>query len=341
MARVYPQAADRATATEKQAQPPDAAMNTEDQVDIIAKERLSIITRILRERGIDINDKERPVLFSGQKGFFSNGVSASTFERGRAWTGQGFYVTDNPEYALKYIGFGDSENRTPTAYLAVIQLSVPVESIFLINIYPNVIRGRMAMMKALNEPWSPDLYDRTTDAVIAKLINGAPAFRFFPHGQQEPQDIAIRDPHIIVGGEAIALDLRRIALPGEIKEYDQKHGEEYRGIGDVTSVPVNIKSFNGLYSPVQHSLVDIKKGGIDFKPDKVDSAFAVKNSGGEISAKGGSASGGNFHIDPAMLEQLQNAPGFVPVIINIQPVDDLRLFLGIKENASNQPAGMV
>ena len=70
----------------------------------------------------------------------------------------------------------------------------------------------------------------------------------------------------------------------------------------------------------------LNKGGIDFKSDKVDSAFAVKNSGGEI----------KFHIDPAMLQQLQNAPGFVPVIINIQPMTDLRLFLGLNQEAPVQ-----
>jgi hypothetical protein len=36
-----------------------------------------------------------------------------------------------------------------------------------------------------------------------------------------------------------------------------------------------------------------------------------------------------------MLQQLQNATGFVPVIINIQPMTDLRLFLaGISHNTS-------
>jgi hypothetical protein len=38
-----------------------------------------------------------------------------------------------------------------------------------------------------------------------------------------------------------------------------------------------------------------------------------------------------FALDPAQLEQLQNAPGFTPVIINIQPMTDLKLFLGLKE----------
>ncbi len=63
----------------------------------------------------------------------------------------------------------------------------------------------------------------------------------------------------------------------------------------------------------------VRKGGIDFNADKVDSAFEVRNGGGEI----------KFHIDAAMLEQLQNAPGFMPVIINIQPLQDLGAFLGV------------
>ncbi len=70
-------------------------------------------------------------------------------------------------------------------------------------------------------------------------------------------------------------------------------------------------------------------GGIDFKPDKVDSAFVVKNSGGAI----------KFHIDPAMLQQLQNAPGFVPVIINIVPLKDLPEFLGLKSATDTATTG--
>jgi len=68
-----------------------------------------------------------------------------------------------------------------------------------------------------------------------------------------------------------------------------------------------------------------KKGGIDLTPahmnlqTKIDSSAAPQNDNEGI----------KFHLDPAMLEQLQNAPGFVPVIINIQPMTDLRQFLGI------------
>ena len=60
------------------------------------------------------------------------------------------------------------------------------------------------------------------------------------------------------------------------------------------------------------------KGGIDLTPAKMNLQTKVD----------GNDSGGiKYHLDPAMLQQLQNAPGFVPVIINIQPLKDLRTFL--------------
>jgi hypothetical protein len=58
-----------------------------------------------------------------------------------------------------------------------------------------------------------------------------------------------------------------------------------------------------------------KTGGIDLTPANLN--LQTQNSNGEI----------KFHIDPAMLAQLQNAPGFVPVIINIQPLKNLQQFL--------------
>jgi len=45
-----------------------------------------------------------------------------------------------------------------------------------------------------------------------------------------------------------------------------------------------------------------------------------------------------FHLDPAMLAQLQNAPGFMPVIINIQPLKSLPDFLGLKQESAEQEA---
>ena len=63
-------------------------------------------------------------------------------------------------------------------------------------------------------------------------------------------------------------------------------------------------------------------GGIDLTAANMN--LQTQNNGDAI----------KFHLDPAMLRQLQNAPGFVPVIIHILPVTDLKTFLGINGPAS-------
>ena len=57
-----------------------------------------------------------------------------------------------------------------------------------------------------------------------------------------------------------------------------------------------------------------KVGGIDLTSDK---ALLVQNNGQGI----------KFHMDTSQLSELQDASGFVPVIINIQPMPDIRSFL--------------
>ncbi len=78
------------------------------------------------------------------------------------------------------------------------------------------------------------------------------------------------------------------------------------------------------------------KGGIDFNAEKVDSAFEVKNDPREKLGTRNEYMSPFF--DPAMLEQLQNSPGFMPVIINIQPMNDLKGFLGLIEDSATPAA---
>jgi hypothetical protein len=66
------------------------------------------------------------------------------------------------------------------------------------------------------------------------------------------------------------------------------------------------------------------EGGIDLTPGKMN--LQVKK---EIDAPAGI----KVHLDPAMLAQLRNAPGFVPVIISIEPLEDLRGFLGVQNDS--------
>jgi len=87
--------------------------------------------------------------------------------------------------------------------------------------------------------------------------------------------------------------------------------------------------FTVRFRPADNAQLIISKkwgpGGIDLTSDK---ALTVQNNGQGI----------KFHIDPAMLQQLQNAPGFVPVIISIQPMNNLRQFLGLNDN---EPADVI
>ena len=60
----------------------------------------------------------------------------------------------------------------------------------------------------------------------------------------------------------------------------------------------------------------VKHGGIDLNSDKMN--LQLKNNGSKI----------QLHIDPAMLRKLQDVRGFIPIIINIQPLVDLQMLLG-------------
>lgn len=59
-------------------------------------------------------------------------------------------------------------------------------------------------------------------------------------------------------------------------------------------------------------------GGIDLNISKMD--FQVQNSGEAI----------RFNIDPALIRQMQDATGLVPLIIDFQPTQSLTQFMGIK-----------
>ena len=79
---------------------------------------------------------------------------------------------------------------------------------------------------------------------------------------------------------------------------------------NTTNKEIQVKGSRAMIIP--------NRGGIDFTTNYIQE----QNSGEMIS----------FHLDPAMLKQLQNAPGFVPVIINIQPITNLQYFLGISSS---------
>ena len=116
---------------------------------------------------------------------------------------------------------------------------------------------------------------------------------------------------------------KRIGLDTPIKERDM-----FEVISDKAMVINSDKLFGSSLVKEKNQLTKAveknKTGGIDFTPANMNLQTQT-NGDGDI----------KFKLDPAMLQQLQNAPGFVPVIINIQPMTDLKGFLGIKETGSN------
>ena len=88
---------------------------------------------------------------------------------------------------------------------------------------------------------------------------------------------------------------------------------------------------NEILEPIYESLErDVKDkaelaqnlGGVDLTPANMN--LEIHNAGKGI----------KFHMNSAMLARLRNAPGFVPVIINIQPLVDLKSFLEIKDKTA-------
>ena len=69
-----------------------------------------------------------------------------------------------------------------------------------------------------------------------------------------------------------------------------------------------------------HDGAKTRTGGIDLT--QINDLVKTQHNGSEI----------KFHMDPAMLKKLQNASGFVPVIISIEPMRNLRQFLGVQES---------
>jgi len=67
-------------------------------------------------------------------------------------------------------------------------------------------------------------------------------------------------------------------------------------------------------------------GGIDLTPANMN--LQTRDDKGTMVQN---AIGIKFHLDPAQFAQLQNAPGFYPRVLSVEPLNDLRQFLGISE----------
>ncbi len=83
---------------------------------------------------------------------------------------------------------------------------------------------------------------------------------------------------------------------------------------------------NGIMMPNETMKALDEKGGIDFTPAHMNVQSEVMDS-----REKGNGKGIQFHIDAAMLRELQNAPGLEAVVLSMRAVTDVQVFLGIKE----------
>jgi hypothetical protein len=109
--------------------------------------------------------------------------------------------------------------------------------------------------------------------------------------------------------------------PGEIRKYFGFEGNDWLKNANANTFRIS-PSVHAAALPADHAQISPSMkapGGIDLNTGKMD--LRLQNENGEI----------RFKIDPAMLRQMQKASGFVPVIIDIQPLRDIPLFLGLND----------
>lgn len=84
-------------------------------------------------------------------------------------------------------------------------------------------------------------------------------------------------------------------------------------------------TFKVLLPQADRAMKTRENGGIDLTPADMNLQTRLEDS--RFSGNDSTGGGIKFHLDPAMLEQVRNASGFVPVIISVEPMKDLRGFL--------------
>jgi len=100
-----------------------------------------------------------------------------------------------------------------------------------------------------------------------------------------------------------------------------------------------IQEIVDYFAKRDHAMAQEQNGGIDLTSVKVDSRLPRLGGGLRGNDNGRDGQGIKFHIDPAQFQELQNAPGFTPVIINIQPLKSLPEFLGLNDGQSVTASG--
>jgi len=126
---------------------------------------------------------------------------------------------------------------------------------------------------------------------------------------------------------------KRLKGPGKLKKGEDDKGPvvsaEHSVIGILQQAGLARNDVQAYFSRTEKSDKAhlSHQGGIDLTPANMN----VQTRTG-FSSTDENGTGIKFHLDPAQLAQLQNAPGFVPVIISVTPLASLRGFLGAVNN---------
>jgi len=91
------------------------------------------------------------------------------------------------------------------------------------------------------------------------------------------------------------------------------------GILDVHKIK---KTLSGQLAKIMHTA----NGGIDLSA--ANNYLQTKTDAASTAGKNGI----KFYLSPSMLKQLQNAPGFTPVVVGMHPMTDIKQFLGIENS---------
>jgi len=141
----------------------------------------------------------------------------------------------------------------------------------------------------------------STGAISFEALRNIKLQKIVKWALDQHQGIRLEDIQKRISEQSIprpALDeVVNVLLDNKFKIYDKNNKE-------ITSAEWN-----------KAMVIQRNTGGIDLTPANFD--LQTQSAGGGIS----------FHIDPAMLQELRDSPGFVPLVISVQPLKSLIEFL--------------
>ncbi len=122
------------------------------------------------------------------------------------------------------------------------------------------------------------------------------------------EDLTVIEEYFFKVGRQLLLPVREGVRPAALAPLTKRLINTLNAYLEKSSIP-----------KVPEGKVDATKGGIDLTAERLS-----------VETRG-SGDGLQFNIDQVKLQELQDTLGFSPVIINIEPMSDLRLFLGLNE----------